>query len=305
MSIIDILPKIEGKYREKANVGKMCWFQTNAIAEVLFIPKDIEDLKYFLLNRPHGLNIYVMGVGSNLLIRDGGLDGVMIRLGAGFNYISHDDGNNVVAGAACLDVSLANYAAANSIAGLEFFAGIPGSIGGALAMNAGAYESDTASVLIEVKAINIKTGELKTFQNREIGYYYRGRALVEDWIFYEAKFRGKNGDKEIITQAINDIQNKRMATQPIKSKTGGSTFKNPQSHKAWKLIDECGLRGFNKGDAKFSELHCNFLINEGHAEASDIEYLIQFAKDKVKSTFNIQLEEEIKIIGKHIDISRK
>ena len=301
MSIIDILPKIEGKYREKANIGKMCWFQTDGIAEVLFIPKDIDDLKHFLSNRPKDINIYVMGVGSNTLVRDGGIKGLMIRLGAGFNYIHHNEHNYVTVGAACLDLNVANYAAANSIAGLEFFSGIPGSIGGALAMNAGAYENDTASVLVEAKAINIVSGEVKVFQNEEIGYHYRGKNLGDEWIFCEAKFKGKVGEKNDIIKAIAQIQNKRATTQPIKSKTGGSTFKNPPSHRAWQLIDQCGLRGFKKGDAKFSELHCNFLINHGNASASDIEFLIHLAKEKVKLTSGVELEEEIKIFGNKRD----
>ncbi len=296
MSIIDTLPKIKGKYRENANAGKMCWFKTNGIVDILFIPQDIDDLKYFLSNKPKNLPIYIMGAGSNLLIRDGGFNGMIIRLGVGFNYVRHDE-NNIIAGCASLDLNVANYAANNSIAGLEFFAGIPGSIGGALAMNAGAYNSDTSSVLIEARAINIFTAEIRKFSNQEIGYFYRGKKLTNDWIFYEAKFRGYNGDRNKIQKAIKEIQEKRSSTQPIKSKTGGSTFKNPPNQKAWQLIDQCGLRGEKIGDAKFSELHCNFLINEGEAKASDLEHLIKLAKKRVKNNFEINLEEEIKIIG--------
>ena len=296
MSVIDTLPKIKGKYRENANAGKMCWFKTNGIADVLFIPQDIDDLKYFLSNKPKNLPIYIMGAGSNLLIRDGGFNGMIIRLGSGFNYVRHDE-NNIIAGCACLDLNVANYAANNSIAGLEFFAGIPGSIGGALAMNAGAYNNDTSSVLTEAKAINIFTAEIRKFSNQEIGYFYRGKKLTNEWMFYEAKFRGYNGDKNKIQEAIKEIQAKRSSTQPIKSKTGGSTFKNPPNQKAWQLIDQCGLRGMKIGDAKFSELHCNFLINEGEAKASDLEHLIKLAKKRVKNNFEINLEEEIKIIG--------
>ncbi|WP_236869968.1 UDP-N-acetylmuramate dehydrogenase [Candidatus Bandiella numerosa] len=296
MSFIDTLPKIRGKYRENANVGKMCWFKTHSIADVLFIPQDIDDLKYFLSNKPKDILTFVMGAGSNLLIRDGGFKGVIIRLGAGFNYVHHN-GSDVVAGSACLDLNVANYAANNSIAGLEFFAGIPGSIGGALAMNAGAYNNDTSSVLIEAKAISMTTAEIRIFSNHEIGYYYRGKNLTNDWLFYEARFHGKQGDKYEIQKAIKEIQEKRSSTQPIKSKTGGSTFKNPVNHKAWQLIDQCGLRGIKIGGAKFSELHCNFLINEGEATASDLEHLINLAKEKVKNKFDINLEEEIKIIG--------
>jgi UDP-N-acetylmuramate dehydrogenase len=299
MSIIDTLPKIKGKYRENANAGKMCWFKTDGIADILFIPQDIDDLKHFISNKPKDMSIYIMGAGSNLLIRDGGFKGVIIRLGAGFNYVHHYE-NSIIAGCATLDLNVANYAANNAIAGLEFFAGIPGSIGGALAMNAGAYNNDTSSVLIEAKAINIFTAEMKKFSNQEIGYFYRGKKLTDDWLFYEAKFRGHQGDKSKIQEAIKEIQERRSSTQPIKSKTGGSTFKNPPNQKAWQLIDQCGLRGMKIGGAKFSELHCNFLINEGDAKASDLEHLINLAKKKVKNNFDINLKEEIKIIGNHI-----
>ena len=295
MSLISNLPKIKGKYSKNADVGKMCWFKTSGIAEVLFIPQDIEDLEYFLLNKSNDLPIYVMGAGSNLLIRDRGINGVIIRLGAGFNYIQHK-GNNIIAGSACLDLNVANYAAKNSITGLEFLAGIPGSIGGALAMNAGAYNNDISSILVEVKAINILSGGIKIFQNQEIGYFYRGKKLSDDWIFYEAKLRGKKGNKTEILNTIANIQKQRLSTQPVKSRTGGSTFKNPINHKAWELIDRCGLRGMKYGDAQFSELHCNFLVNEGNAKASDIEFLIKLAKQRVKEKFSIDLEEEIKIM---------
>ena len=299
MSNIDTLPKIKGKYRENADIGKMCWFKTSGIVDILFIPKDIEDLRYFLSNRPDNLSIYVMGIGSNMLVRDGGVKGIMIRLGAGFNYINHKE-NTITAGCAVLDLNLANYAAKNSIAGLEFFAGIPGSIGGALAMNAGAYGNDTSSVLIEAKAINMVTSEIKTFLASEIGYYYRGKKLSTKWLFFEAKFKGYFGDKIKIQKAIDGIQEARSSTQPIKSKTGGSTFKNPLNQKAWQLIDKCGLRGKKIGGAKFSELHCNFLVNEGDAKSSDLEDLINLAKKKVKDKFSITLQEEIKIIGNQI-----
>jgi UDP-N-acetylmuramate dehydrogenase len=296
MPFIDTLPKIKGKYRENADIGKMCWFKTSGVVDILFIPKDIDDLKYFLSNKPKNLPIYVMGIGSNMLIRDGGVRGVMIRLGAGFNYINHKE-NTIKAGCAALDLNVANYAAKNSIAGLEFFAGIPGSIGGALAMNAGAYGNDTSKVLIEAKAINIFTSEIKTFLTSEIGYYYRGKKLSVEWLFFEATFKGYYDDKIKIQKAIDDIQEARSSTQPIKSKTGGSTFKNPLNQKAWQLIDKCGLRGEKIGNAKFSELHCNFLINEGNAKSSDLENLIILAKKKGKDKFDINLEEEIKILG--------
>ncbi len=297
MSIITQLPKVNGKYRENVELAKMCWFGVGGKAEVLFIPENLEDLVHFLRNKPKTIPINVIGVGSNLLVRDGGLKGVVIRLGRGFNYTKHNSDYIVTAGAAVLDLNLALYTKQSEIAGLEFFSGIPGTIGGALAMNAGAYENDTASVLVEAMAINLESGELKAFKTEELGYCYRGKALEDSWIFVEAKFRGHSGNKEEIAYKINEIQNQRASTQPIKTKTSGSTFKNPHPHKAWQLIDKAGCRGFSIGGAQVSEMHCNFFVNKGDATSKDLESLIREVKSKVFATSGVMLEEEIKIIG--------
>lgn len=299
MSIIDLLSKTKGKYKENANVGKMCWFGTKGLADIFYIPEDKSDLQFFLQNKPKNAPITILGAGSNMLVSEKGVKGVVIKLGAGFKHIKHD-GHEVKAGAANLDMTVANYAKDNSIGGLEFLSGIPGTIGGALAMNAGAYSNDTASILIETTAINF-SGKIKTFLPEEIGYKYRGKTLSNEWIFLEAKFQGIQKDKADIAKEMEHIQSQRSLSQPIKSKTGGSTFKNPPNQKAWELIDKAGCRGLQIGGAKVSELHCNFLINDGNATASDMEKLIQTVKDKVYKTTGVLLEEEIKIIGNKTD----
>ena len=299
MVYYNTLPKIQGKYRQNVNIGQMCWFKTNALTDILYIPKNIDDLQYFLMTKPSSMIVHIVGIGSNLLIRDGGIKGVTILLRSGFNYIMHID-NILKVGCACLDLNVAYYAVNNSISGLEFFAGIPGTIGGALATNAGAYGNDTSSILIKAKAISILTGEIKIFQNQDIGYHYRGKKLTNEWLFLEATFQGRKGNKNTILEVMKKNKKRRSTTQPISAKTGGSTFKNPPHYKAWKLIDQCGLRGVKIGDATFSKLHSNFLINQGNAKAKDLEHLIILANKKVKETFNINLEQEIKIIGDYL-----
>ena len=296
MSSIHNLPDIRGKYRENVNIGKLCWFKTDAIAEIVFLPADIDDLQHFLKNKPGNLNTYIMGAGSNLLIREHGFKGIMIRLGANFNYTKLRN-DSIIAGSGCLDASLAKFAATNNISGLEFYTSIPGTVGGALRMNAGAHGVETKDVLIEALAINTSSGEIRKFSNKDFGFVYRGSALSTEWLFLEAKFAGVLKDSQSILNIMAEIKETRQKTQPIHTKTGGSTFKNPARHKAWQLIDQCGLRGYTYGGAKFSELHCNFLVNYNNAKAQDIEYLINLAKEKVKKKFNIELETEIKILG--------
>ena len=289
------LPKTRGRYRINADIGKMCWFGVGGNAEVLFIPKDIEDIQHFLENKPKEIPLFVFGVGSNILVRDGGIKGIVMRLGRGFNYVKHNN-DVVTAGAASMDLNVALYTMENGIGGLEFLSGIPGTIGGALAMNAGAYKADILSILIQATAINHK-GEIRKFQKDEIGYFYRGKTLSDEWIFLEAEFKGYHDEHEKIKDKIDDIQKQRGDTQPIKSRTGGSTFKNPPELKAWELIDKAGCRGMSIGDAKVSEQHCNFLINNGNATASELEELIETVKNRVLEKTGITLEEEIKIIG--------
>jgi UDP-N-acetylmuramate dehydrogenase len=295
-SLLSRLPEVRGRYRENVALGKMCWFGVGGRAEVVFIPADIADLQHFLINKPADVPCFVFGVGSNTLIRDGGIDGVVIRLGGEFNYIQVQ-GEVVTAGAAVMDVNLANYACQAGLTGLEFMIGIPGTVGGALAMNAGAYGSDTATVLLEATAVNSR-GELQKFAPQEIGYGYRHKDLSDEWIFVEAKFQARPGDIDEIQAKMDEIKHQRGDTQPVRAKTGGSTFKNPEGHKAWQLIDQAGLRGAKVGGAIMSEKHCNFLINEGDATAADIEQLIALVKEEVLKKTGVQLEAEIKIVGK-------
>ncbi|AEI89036.1 UDP-N-acetylenolpyruvoylglucosamine reductase [Candidatus Midichloria mitochondrii IricVA] len=273
----------------------MCWFGVGGSADVLFIPADVEDLQDFLLKVGSSVPITVIGVGSNLLIRDNGIRGVVIRLGAGFNYIKRKE-HRVIAGAAVLDLNVAQYCLEYAISGLEFLAGIPGTIGGALYMNAGAYHSDISNILIEAKAINLQ-GKLKVFKKSDLGYKYRSNGLSESWIFIEGSFQGQQGEYNIIDHNIKNIQNSRLSIQPIKSKTGGSTFKNPPGLPAWKLIDEAGCRGLRIGGAEVSTQHCNFFINSNSATASDLEKLIKEVRNRVLEKTGVLLEPEVKIIG--------
>ena len=289
------LPKVKGRYRYNANIGKMCWFGVGGNAEVLFIPADSLDLQNFLQGLECNAPITVIGVGSNILVRDGGIRGIVIRLGAGFNYIKHEN-YSVTIGAAVLDLNVAQYCLEYGIAGLEFLVGIPGTIGGALFMNAGAYGVDIAKVLVGAKAINLQ-GKLKILKNEEIGYQYRSNNLKEELIFVEGILQGVPGDKADIASSVSSTQENRVITQPIKSKTGGSTFKNPPGLSAWRLIDEAGCRGLKIGGAQVSTQHCNFFINTGNATATDLENLIQEVQQRVFTKTGILLEAEIKIIG--------
>ena len=290
------LPKVQGKYRYNVNIGKTCWFQIDACADIVFRPHDLDDLQYFLQNKPKNLQCTIIGVGSNLLVRDNGFKGIIIKLGKAFNYISHQD-DVITTGASMLDGNVSKYALENKLAGLEFLSGIPGTIGGALAMNAGCFKTEIADILIDTKAINLKTGEIKIFKTKDIGYSYRHKELSEDWLFVEARLQAVKCTQDNIAEKINYIQTTRENAQPIKTNTSGSTFKNPNGHSAWKLIDKSGCRGLKIGDAQVSTKHCNFFINNGNASANDMELLINTVKTKVKENCQIDLHEEIKIIG--------
>ena len=290
-----VLTKIRGKYRTQTDLSKMCWFRVGGLAEAFFVPADLEDLQYLLSHKPKDIPIFTFGVGSNILIRDGGIKGLVIRLGRAFSEITHRT-NLVTAGAAALDINMAKYCLTNGIGGLEFFSGIPGTIGGAVQMNAGAYGSDVATTLIEASAVNTK-GEIRAFTNTEMGYSYRVNSLKEQFIFTSATFKGEPRDQDQIQKTMDEIRESRHTTQPIKSKTGGSTFKNPQGISAWRLIDEAGCRGLQIGGARVSEQHCNFFINAGHATANDLETLIEEVRHRVFTKTGISLELEIKIIG--------
>lgn len=293
--MIDNLPKIRGSYRENFQLANVTWFGVGGKADILFKPEDVEDLAKFLREKPADLDYMVLGVGSNLLVRDGGIRGTVIRLGREFTKITHE-GEELIVGAGALDVNVSKYCLEHSLAGLEFLSGIPGVIGAAIAMNAGAYGDETANHLIKVEALD-QNGNLVILSKEDCGFKYRGNSLNTKLIFTKAYFKVTTGDKKIIQEKIANIQHQRESSQPIRSKTGGSTFKNPSDAKAWALIDQAGCRGMQVGDAVMSSKHCNFLINLGTATAKDIEELGEKVRKKVFENSGIMLEWEIKIVG--------
>ena len=290
------LPVVRGRLEANAALADLTWFRAGGAAEVLFTPLDETDLSEFLAQTPKEVPVYVIGVGSNLLVRDGGVPGVVIRLGRGFGEIVAEEGSRIRVGTAVLDVRVARFAHDNFIDGLTFLRGIPGSIGGALRMNGGAYGGETKDVLIEARALD-RMGKLHVLSNADMKYTYRHSGAAEDLIFTQALLQGRPGNQADILAAMNKITDSREATQPIKSRTGGSTFKNPPGNKSWQLIDAAGMRGFAVGPAKVSELHCNFLINEGGATATQIEELGETVRARVKANSGIELDWEIKRIG--------
>ena len=296
MALINKLPKIQGTYRENAVLAKTNWFGVGGAAEILFRPKDVDDLSNFLSQKPDDIKITVIGIGSNLLVRDGGVDGVVIKLGRGFTEIK-TCGNLLAAGAAAINYNVVNFAKENERSGIEFIVGIPGSIGGALAMNAGCYGTEISDILEYAEAVD-PNGDIHKLHPKDIGYIYRGHTLHDGWIFTKAYFKTFVGDKGTIDHNINRIITKRGLTQPTKERTSGSTFTNPPGHKAWKLIDEAGCRGLKIGGAQVSEKHCNFFINSNNATAADIENLGEEVRRRVKEKSGIQLEWEVKRIGK-------
>mgnify|MGYP001474820396 FL=1 len=296
-SLIERLPRVRGELVANAPLAPFTWFRVGGPAEVLFRPADADDLAAFLAGTPTDVPVTVIGVGSNLLVRDGGVAGVVIRLGGkGFSHIEVLDGHRLRVGTAALDVAVARAAQEAGIAGLEFYRGIPGSIGGALRMNGGAYGRETKDVLVEAVAID-RQGRRHVLSNADMGYSYRHCGAPEDLIFVEAIFQGEAGDKAEIQRRMDEITAKREESQPIRMRTGGSTFKNPEGHKSWQLIDAAGCRGLVRGGAQVSELHCNFLINTGTASAADLEGLGEEVRARVKAKSGVVLEWEIRRIG--------
>src|SRR4051812_43901182 len=292
----DMLPRVRGSLVRGAPLKDLVWFRAGGAAEVLFRPADAEDLAAFIAARPADLRVSVIGVGSNLLVRDGGIPGVVVRLSSAFGKIQAD-GTRVRAGAAALDGAVARAAADAGIAGLEFLRGVPGTIGGALRMNAGCYGREIKDIFVEAMAINGR-GEKVTLSAADMAFEYRKAAgATDDLIFIEAVFEGVPGEPAAIRARMEELSANREASQPIKSKTGGSTFKNPSGHKAWQLIDEAGCRGFKVGAAQVSEKHTNFLINTGEATAAELESLGEEVRKRVKEKSGITLEWEIKRVG--------
>ena len=290
------MPDLRGRLLANESLAPLTWFRVGGPAQILFTPADEDDLAYFLSKLPPEIPVYTVGVGSNLIVRDGGVPGVVIRLSPrGFGEVK-TEGDTVRAGTAALDKRVAEAAAAANIGGLEFYFGIPGSIGGALRMNAGANGGETKDVLVEARGVT-RTGERVTFSNADMKFVYRNSGVDTSVIFTSALYRGTISDPETIRTRMLDVQNHRETAQPIREKTGGSTFKNPPGHSAWKLVDAAGMRGFRVGGAQVSQMHCNFLINTGDATGHDIETLGETVRARVKENSGIDLHWEIKRIG--------
>ncbi len=294
--LIADLPELRGRLKADAPLKDLTWFRAGGPAEVLYSPADEADLAYFLKTVPASVPVTVIGLGSNLLVRDGGIEGVVIRLGRGFGEVKVESGYRVRAGTAVPDVKVARTAAEAGIAGLSFYRGIPGGVGGALRMNGGAHGRETKEVLVEARAVD-RQGNVHVLPVSDLRYEYRRCGAPEDFIFTEALFQGEPGEPDKILAEMDGIATYREDVQPIKSRTGGSTFKNPPGHKAWQLIDQAGCRGLSVGDAKVSEMHCNFLINEGNATGADLETLGETVRARVKETSGVELEWEIKRLG--------
>jgi UDP-N-acetylmuramate dehydrogenase len=290
------LPDLRGRLLANEPLAPLTWFRVGGPAQALFMPEDEKDLAYLLANLSADVPVTVIGLGSNLIVRDGGLPGVVIRLGRGFNETKIEDGYRVRTGTAVPDLRVAKAAQEAGVAGLAFLRGIPGAIGGALRMNGGAYGAETKDVLIEARGVD-RAGNIRIYSNAEMGFSYRHCGVRDDVIFTEALFQGTPGDPAEIAAEMDEITSKRETTQPVKSRTGGSTFKNPPGHKAWQLIDAAGCRGLVLSDAQVSELHCNFLINRGSASAADIENLGEEVRRRVGDQSGVTLEWEIKRIG--------
>lgn len=290
-----MIPLLRGRMNEAAPLAPQTWFRVGGPAEYLVRPADVEDLCAFLKDLPLEVPLTVIGAASNLIIRDGGINGVVIKLARGFSDIEFD-GESVVVGAAVLDITLSEAAAAEGLSGFEFLSGIPGSIGGAVAMNAGAYSSDISDIL-EWCEILTRDGEIIRLDAAALQLSYRHSMLPAGSIIVRARLRGKTGDQATIKARMQEIKSKRETTQPVRARTGGSTFANPPDMKAWELIDAAGCRGLRHGGAQVSPLHCNFLLNSGDATASDLESLGETVRKRVAATSGVSLQWEIKRLG--------
>lgn len=294
-NLVDRLPRVRGRYDLLADLGKMTWFRVGGPAEVLFTPTDVEDLAAFLKGRPQDVPVTVVGLGSNMLVRDGGVRGVVVHLGKAFSTITVD-GMTVRCGAGAVDATVAMATRDAGIAGMEFLTGIPGTIGGALRMNAGAYEREIKDIFTSATALDDR-GDVRKLTFADMGFTYRHTNVPPEWIFIGAEFTGMLGDRHAITARIRAIRAEREQSQPVQARTGGSTFANPPGVKAWALIDAAGCRGKAFGGAQVSPKHTNFLINTGTATADDIETLGEDVRKRVKENSGIDLEWEIRRVG--------
>lgn len=293
---LDMLPKVRGTYTERAPLKDLVWFRAGGPADILFRPADIDDLRGFMAEKSDDLPVSIIGVGSNLLIRDGGIPGVVIRLPSAFGRVEQVSDTRLKAGAAALDAAVARAAADVGIEGMEFLRGIPGTIGGALTMNAGCYGREIKDIFVEAHAVDSR-GRLLTLRSSDMGFTYRHSA-PQGVVYVDVLLQGMQGDPDAVRERMNALVEQRESTQPVKAKTGGSTFTNPPGHKAWQLIDDAGCRGLMRGAAQVSEKHCNFLINTGNATAADIEALGEEVRARVKAKSGVQLEWEIKRVGR-------
>lgn len=295
-TLLSRLPEVTGRIKENVPLSKVTWFQVGGPADILFRPTDEADLASFLKNTPEDIPLFTLGVGSNLLVRDSGYRGVVIRLGQGFSNIDLEEDNRVRVGAGAIDLHVARFAADKSLEGAEFLCGIPGGIGGALRMNAGAYGTEISDIFVEAKALD-RQGNLHHLSLDDMGFSYRHCDIPSDWVFTEAVLQLRPGNPEEIKSRMAEISQSREETQPVKSRTGGSTFANPEGHKAWQLVDSVGARGLTQGAAQISEKHCNFLINNGGASAADIEAVAEEARRRVFAEHDILLRWEIVRLG--------
>jgi len=303
MNLVSEIKEIEKNFSSKIlfdeNLSKYSWFNLGGPAKIIFKPKNLNELSFFL-KKTNGLaKIKIIGAGSNILVRDGGFDGIIIKLDKSFSHISLFDKNTIIAGSSTLDKNLSNFALENSLSGFEFLSCIPGTIGGGIRMNSGCYGEDISKILLSVQVMDFE-GKVKVIYSSNINFTYRECNLDENLIFISATFQGKTDKKNNIQKKINDLVEKKKKDQPSKIKTCGSTFKNHDNFKAWKLIKDSGCAGMKIGDAHISEKHCNFFVNKGDAKSSDLEKLIEQVKQKVFDKTGINLKLEIQIIGEKL-----
>ncbi len=295
MSKVIDMPQVRGRLTRNAPLGPLVWFKAGGAAEWLFEPADVDDLADFLRDLDPAVPVMALGLGSNLIVRDGGVPGVVVRLGKPFAKVSAD-GATLTCGGGASGILVSSTARDAGIAGVEFLRSIPGTVGGFVRMNGGAYGRETADVLVECEVV-LRSGERRTLPAAELGYTYRHSDLPEGCVVVAATFRGKPGDSDAIQAEMDRIAASREASQPLRSKTGGSTFKNPDGDKAWRLVDAAGCRGLTRGGAQVSEKHTNFLINTGEATSADIEGLGEDVRARVKATSGVELEWEIQRVG--------
>ena len=297
--IKELKNKISGEFQFDENLSKHSWFSLGGPAKVVFRPKTLNELSIFLKNIREFDKIRVLGVGSNTLIRDGGFNGIIIKLGKSFSHLSLFDENKIISGASALDKNVSNFALKNSLSGFEFLSCIPGTIGGGIRMNSGCYGEDISKIMVSVQVMDF-SGKIRVIYSSDIKFSYRGSNLDNKLIFISATFQGKKNNKSNIQKKINNLVERKKKDQPSKIKTCGSTFKNPGNRKAWKLIKDSGCAGMSVGDAYISEKHCNFFVNRGHSKSSDLENLIYKVKSKVLDKTGINLELELQIIGEKL-----